>query len=150
MDFLKSILPAPVVDLGLILVAILAIYAAIKKGIEKLKESGHWDRFLEKLPGAEQLHLRRFEREIKRLEKGGDLAGAARLYEEAEWYPEAINMYIQAEDYVSAATLHEQLEQWERAADMYFQAEDWKRAAMMLAWIPTEPFGPNIRVSAVA
>ena len=29
------------------------------------------------------------------------LAGAARLYEEAEWYPEAINMYIRAEDYVS-------------------------------------------------
>ena len=132
MDFLKSILPAPVVDLGLILVAILAVYAAAKKGIEKLKETGHWDRFLEKLPGAEQLQLRRFEREIKRLEKGGDLAGAARLYEEAEWYPEAINMYIRAEDYVSAATLHEQLEQWARAADMYFQAEDWKRAAMML------------------
>jgi len=132
MNFLKSFLPAPVVDLGFILLIVFGIYIAFKKGIEKLKESGQWDRFLEKLPGAEQLQLRRFEREIKRFEKAGDLAGAARLYEEAEWYPEAINMYIQAEDYVSAATLHEELEQWERAADMYFQAEDWKRAAQML------------------
>ena len=132
MNFLKSFLPAPVVDLGVVLLVIIGIYAAIKKGIEKLQESGHWDRLLEKLPGAEQLQLRRFEREIKRLEKGGDLAGAARLYEEAEWYPEAINMYIQAEEYNSAVALHEELEQWERAADMYFQAEDWKRAALML------------------
>ena len=132
MDFLKSFLPAPVVDRGVILLVIIGIYAAFKKGIQKLQESGHWDRLVEKLPGAEQLQLRRFEREIKRLEKGGDLSGAARLYEEADWYPEAINMYIQAEEYISAAALHEQLEQWERAADMYFQAEDWKRAAMML------------------
>jgi len=29
---------------------VFGIYLAFKKGIEKLKESGHWDRFLEKLP----------------------------------------------------------------------------------------------------
>ena len=127
MDFLKSFLPAPVVDGGIVLLVIIVVYVAIKKGIQKLQDTGHWDRLLEKLPGAEQLQLRRFEGEIKRLEKGGDLAGAARLYEEAEWYPEAINMYIQAEEYNSAAALHEELEQWERAADMYFQGEDANR-----------------------
>ena len=50
MNFLKSLLPAPVVDLGLLLLVVFGIYLAFKKGIEKLKESGHWDRFLEKLP----------------------------------------------------------------------------------------------------
>jgi tetratricopeptide (TPR) repeat protein len=58
--------------------------------------------------------------------------GAARLYEEAEWYPEAINLYVEAEDFVSAGTLYEQLEQWDRAGDMYMKAEDWKRACKML------------------
>lgn len=132
MDFLKSFLPAPVVDIFLpILIVLVIAYLVIPRVIAKVKESGAWDRAVDKV-GGEKLRLMQFEREIARLQKSGDILGAARLYEEAEWYPEAINLYVEAEDYISAATLYEQLEQWERAADMYFKSEDWKRASKML------------------
>jgi tetratricopeptide (TPR) repeat protein len=97
----------------------------------KLRELGVWDKVVDKV-GGEKLRLMQFEREISRLQKSGNVTGAARLYEEAEWYPEAINLYVEAEEYALAGALHEQLEQWERAADMYFKGEDWKRAARML------------------
>ena len=131
-DFLKSYLPAPVVDIFLpILVVVVAGLLIWPRISAKLIELGVWDKVLDKV-GGEKLRLLQFEREISRLQKSGNTAGAARLYEEAEWYPEAINLYVEAEEYNSAGALHEQLEQWERAADMYFKAEDWKRAATML------------------
>ncbi len=133
MDFLKNYLPGPVVDIFLPIVIVLALtYLLIPKLLEKLKETGVWDRAVDKV-GGEKLRLLQFEREISRLTKSGDVLGAARLYEEAEWYPEAINLYVEAEEYISAGTLYEQLEQWERAADMYMKADDWKRAAKILA-----------------
>jgi tetratricopeptide (TPR) repeat protein len=133
MDFLKNYLPGPVVDIFLPIVIVLALaYLLIPKLLEKLKETGVWDRAVDKV-GGEKLRLMQFEREISRLTKSGDVLGAARLYEEAEWYPEAINLYVEAEEYVSAGTLYEQLEQWDRAADMYMKADDWKRAAKILA-----------------
>jgi tetratricopeptide (TPR) repeat protein len=133
MDFLKNYLPGPVVDIFLPVVIVLALaYFLIPKLIERLKTTGVWDRAVDKV-GGEKLRLMQFEREINRLQKSGDVIGAARLYEEAEWYPEAINLYVEAEEYVSAGTLYEQLEQWDRAADMYLKADDWKRAAKMLA-----------------
>jgi tetratricopeptide (TPR) repeat protein len=133
MDFLKSYLPGPVVDIFLPILILLALaYFLVPKIIDKIKESGAWDRALDKV-GGEKLRLMQFEREISRLQKSGDIVGAARLYEEAEWFPEAINLYIEAEDYISAAHIYEQLEQWERAADMYVRADDWKRSAKMLA-----------------
>jgi tetratricopeptide (TPR) repeat protein len=122
-----------VVDIVLPIAILLALaYLLIPKLLEKLKETGVWDRAVDKV-GGEKLRLMQFEREISRLTKSGDVLGAARLYEEAEWYPEAINLYVGAEEYVSAGTLYEQLEQWDRAADMYMKAEDWKRAAKLLA-----------------
>jgi eukaryotic-like serine/threonine-protein kinase len=133
MDFLKNYLPGPVVDIFLPLVIVLALaYFLIPKLIERIKATGAWDRAVDKV-GGEKLRLMQFEREINRLQKSGDVLGAARLYEEAEWYPEAINLYVEAEEYVLAGTLYEQLEQWDRAADMYLKADDWKRAAKMLA-----------------
>ncbi len=133
MDFLKNYLPGPVVDIFLPVVIVLALaYLLIPKLLERLKTTGVWDRAVDKV-GGEKLRLMQFEREINRLQKSGDVVGAARLYEEAEWYPEAINLYIEAEEYVLAGTLYEQLEQWDRAADMYLKADDWKRAAKMLA-----------------
>jgi tetratricopeptide (TPR) repeat protein len=133
MDFLKNYLPGPVVDIFLPAVIVLALaYFLIPKLIERLKTTGVWDRAVDKV-GGEKLRLMQFEREINRLQKSGDVIGAARLYEEAEWYPEAINLYVEAEEYVSAGTLYEQLEQWDRAADMYLKADDWKRAAKILA-----------------
>jgi tetratricopeptide (TPR) repeat protein len=133
MDFLKNYLPGPVVDIFLPIVIVLAIaYLLIPKLMERLKATGAWDRAVDKV-GGEKLRLMQFEREISRLQKSGDVMGAARLYEEAEWYPEAINLYVEAEEYVSAGVLYEQLEQWDRAADMYMKADDWKRAAKMLA-----------------
>jgi tetratricopeptide (TPR) repeat protein len=135
MDFLKAYLPGPVVDIFLPALILLALaYFLVPKIIAKVKESGAWDRALDKV-GGEKLRLMQFEREISRLQKSGDIIGAARLYEEAEWFPEAINLYVEAEDYVSAAHIYEQLEQWERAADMYLKADDWKRSAKMLAKI---------------
>lgn len=131
-DFLKSYLPAPVVDIFLpILIVIVAGLLIWPRISSKLMELGVWDKVVDKV-GGEKLRLLQFEREISRLQKSGNISGAARLYEEAEWYPEAINLYVDAEEYNSAGALHEQLEQWERAADMYFKAEDWKRAARML------------------
>lgn len=131
-DFLKSYLPAPVVDIFLpILVIVVIALIAWPRISAKLQESGLWDKVLDRV-GGEKLRLLQFEREINRLQKSGNITGAARLYEEAEWYPEAINLYIEAEEYNSAGALHEQLEQWERAADMYFKADDWKRASRML------------------
>ncbi len=133
MSFLKNYLPGPVVDIFLpIAIVLLLAYFLIPKLIERLKMTGVWDRAVDKV-GGEKLRLMQFEREINRLQKSGDVIGAARLYEEAEWYPEAINLYVEAEEYVSAGTLYEQLEQWDRAADMYLKADDWKRAAKMLA-----------------
>jgi len=133
MDFLKNYLPGPVVDIFLPIVIVLALaYFLIPKLIEKIKETGAWDRAVDKV-GGEKLRLMQFEREISRLTKSGDVMGAARLYEEAEWYPEAINLYVEAEEYYSAGALYEQLEQWDRAADMYMKADDWKRAAKVLA-----------------
>jgi tetratricopeptide (TPR) repeat protein len=132
MDFLKGYLPGPVVDIFLPALVILALaYFLVPKIIAKLKESGVWDRAVDKV-GGEKLRLMQFEREISRLQKSGDVLGAARLYEEAEWYPEAIHLYVEAEDFISAATLYEQLEQYDRAADMYMKADDWKKAAKML------------------
>ncbi len=132
MDFLKNYLPGPVVDIFLPLLILLAIaYALVPRIIAKIKETGAWDRAVDKV-GGEKLRLMQFEREISRLTKSGDVLGAARLYEEAEWYPEAINLYVESEDFVSAGSLYEKLEQWERAADMYMKADDWKRAARML------------------
>ena len=131
-DFLKSYLPAPVVDIFLpILIVIVAGLLIWPRISSKLMELGVWDKVVDKV-GGEKLRLLQFEREISRLQKSGNITGAARLYEEAEWYPEAINLYVDAEEYNSAGALHEQLEQWELAADMYFKAEDWKRAARML------------------
>ena len=131
-DFLKSYLPAPVVDIFLpILVVVVSGLLVWPRISAKLMELGVWEKVVDKV-GGEKLRLMQFEREISRLQKSGNIAGAARLYEEAEWYPEAINLYVDAEEYNSAGALHEQLEQWERAADMYFKAEDWKRAARML------------------
>ena len=133
MDFLKNYLPGPVVDIFLPIVVVLALaYLLIPKLMERLKATGVWDRAVDKV-GGEKLRLMQFEREISRLQKSGDVLGAARLYEEAEWYPEAINLYVEAEEYVSAGVLYEQLEQWDRAADMYLKSDDWKRAAKMLA-----------------
>jgi len=133
MDFLKNYLPGPVVDIFLPIAIILALaYFLIPKLIEKLKETGAWDRAVDKV-GGEKLRLMQFEREIHRLQKSGDVLGAARLYEEAEWYPEAINLYVEAEEFISAGVLYEQLEQWDRAAEMYLKSDDWKRAAKMLA-----------------
>jgi tetratricopeptide (TPR) repeat protein len=132
MDFLKNYLPGPVVDIFLPVLVLLALgYFLVPKLLEKLKASGLWDRAVDKV-GGEKLRLMQFEREISRLQKSGDVLGAARLYEEAEWYPEAINLYVEAEDFISAATLYEQLEQYDRAADMYMKADDWKKAARML------------------
>ncbi len=132
MDFLKSYLPGPVVDIFLPIAILLALaYFLIPKLIARLKDTGVWDRAVDKV-GGEKLRLMQFEREISRLQKSGDVLGAARLYEEAEWYPEAINLYVEAEEYVSAGLLYEQLEQWDRAADMYMKADDWKRSAKML------------------
>ncbi|HEY7818600.1 MAG TPA: hypothetical protein VIG29_10305, partial [Vicinamibacteria bacterium] len=132
MDFLKNYLPGPVVDVFLpIVILVLLAYFLIPRLLAKLKETGAWDRAVDKV-GGEKLRLMQFEREINRLTKSGDLLGAARLYEDAEWFPEAINLYVEAEDYVSAGALYEQLEQFERAADMYMKADDWKRASKML------------------
>jgi tetratricopeptide (TPR) repeat protein len=132
MDFLKDYLPGPVVDIFLPVMVLLALgYFLVPKLIAKIKETGLWDRAVDKV-GGEKLRLMQFEREISRLQKSGDVLGAARLYEEAEWYPEAINLYVEAEDFISAATLYEQLEQWDRAADMYMKADDWKKSAKML------------------
>jgi tetratricopeptide (TPR) repeat protein len=132
MDFLKAYLPGPVVDIFLPGLVVLALaYFLVPKLISKIKETGAWDRAVDRV-GGEKLRLMQFEREINRLTKSGDVIGAARLYEEAEWYPEAINLYVDAEEYTSAGTLYEKLEQWERAADMYLKADDWKRAAKML------------------
>lgn len=131
-DFLKSYLPAPVVDIFLpILIVVVIALVAWPRISAKLQETGLWDKIVDKV-GGEKLRLMQFEREIHRLQKSGNITGAARLYEEAEWYPEAINLYVEAEEYNSAGALHEQLEQWERAADMYFKADDWKRASRML------------------
>ncbi len=133
MDFLKSYLPGPVVDIFLPMFIVLALaYFLVPKLIERIKATGAWDRAVDRV-GGEKLRLMQFEREINRLTKSGDVIGAARLYEEAEWYPEAINLYVEAEEYNSAGALYEQLEQWDRAADMYMKADDWKRAAKMLA-----------------
>jgi tetratricopeptide (TPR) repeat protein len=133
MDFLKSYLPGPVVDIFLPIGIVLALaYFLVPKLMERIRATGVWDRAVDRV-GGEKLRLMQFEREINRLTKSGDVLGAARLYEEAEWYPEAINLYVEAEEYNSAGALYEQLEQWDRAAEMYMKADDWKRAAKMLA-----------------
>ena len=136
MDFLKNVLPAPVVDIFVpILLVLLALYFLHSYLIpplkRKLQESGVWDQITDRF-GGERLRQIRFNREIASLKKSGDLMGAAQLYEEAEWYEQAIETYIGAGEFTAAGTLYEKLEYWEHAADMYQQADDWKRAANTL------------------
>ena len=137
MDFLKNVLPAPVVDIFVpILLVLLALYFLrtylIPPLKRKLQESGAWDQIVDRF-GGERLRQIQFNREIASLKKSGDIMGAARLYEEAEWYEQAIETYIGAGEFVAAGTLYEKLEYWEHAADMYRQADDWKRAANTLS-----------------
>ncbi|HEX9724736.1 MAG TPA: protein kinase [Vicinamibacteria bacterium] len=136
MDFLKTILPAPLVDIflpiGLVLVAFYLLHTYLMPPLKrKLQESGAWDRIVDRF-GGERLREIQFNREIAGLKKSGDLMGAAQLYEEAEWYEQAIETYIEAGEYIAAGTLYEKLEYWEHAAEMYRRAEDWKRAANTL------------------
>lgn len=128
MSFLKNYLPAPIVDFLPILVVLLLVVILLPRLIQKLKDTGAWDQVVDRI-GGEKLRMIQFEREIANLKKHGDLLGAAQLYEDAEWYPEAIELYLEAEEYIAAGALYEKLEQWDHAAEMYGQANDWKRAA---------------------
>ena len=128
MSFLRDFLPAPVVDFLPIFVGILLALVILPKVFAKLRDSGAWDRIVDRV-GGDKLRQMQFDREIQRRIKHGDIIGAANLYEEAEWYPEAINLYLEAEEYTAAGELYESLEQWDQAADMYLQVDDWKRAA---------------------
>jgi tetratricopeptide (TPR) repeat protein len=132
MSFLKEFLPAPIVDFAPIVLGFLLVMFLLPRLVNKLKDSGVWDRIVDTI-GGEKYRLMQFEREVKRYIKRGDVMGAAQLYEEAEWYPEAINLYLEAEEYVAAGDLYERLEQWDQAADMYLQSGDWKRGANVYA-----------------
>jgi tetratricopeptide (TPR) repeat protein len=133
MDFLKQYLPAPLVDLGLpLLVVGLLLYFIVPKLMQKLRERGVFEQLKDKI-GGEKLRQLQFDREIARLRKQRNFVGAAQLYEEAGWYPEAINCYLEAEEYTAAGDLYEKTEQFDRAADMYQKANDWKRAAKLYA-----------------
>ncbi|HXV59492.1 MAG TPA: protein kinase, partial [Vicinamibacteria bacterium] len=114
------------------IVVVSIAWVVLPRVLGKLKGMGVWDRILDNV-GGEKLRLMQFEREISRLKRKGDVVGAARLYEEAEWFPEAIQLFVEAEEYASAGSLYERLEQWEAAAETYLKAEDWKRAAQMYA-----------------
>jgi tetratricopeptide (TPR) repeat protein len=113
---------------------IILILVLVPRIIQKLRDTGVLDQVLDKF-GGEKLRMIQFERQISLLKKNGDILGAAQLYEDAEWYPEAINLYLEAEEFIAAGTLYEKLEQWDRAADAYGQADDWKRAANIFAEI---------------
>ena len=136
MSFLKSFLPAPIVDIfvpiALILLAVYVIKNYIYPSVRaKLQESGAWDRIIDRF-GDEKYREMQFSREITTLKKQGDLMGAAQLYEDAEWYEEAIETSQEAEEYTAAGALYEKLEHYEHAAEMYRRADDWKRAANTL------------------
>ncbi len=132
MSFLRNFLPAPIVDFLPILVVLLLVLILLPRLIQKLKDTGALDQVVDKI-GGEKLRMIQFERQIAQLKKHGDLLGAAQLYEDAEWYPEAIDLYLEAEEHVAAGALYEKLEQWDHAAEMYAQANDWKRAANIFA-----------------
>lgn len=134
MSFLRDYLPAPIVDFLPIVAGLLLIVFLVPKIIQKLKDTGVWDQVLDKF-GGEKLRIIQFERQISNLKKNGDLLGAAQLYEDAEWYPEAIGLYLEAEEFIAAGALYEKLEEWDQAADAYRQADDWKRAANIFAEI---------------
>lgn len=112
MSFLRDFLPAPVVDFLPIIIGILLALVILPKVFAKLRDSGAWDRIVDKV-GGDKLRQMQFDREVQRRVKHGDLIGAASLYEEAEWYPEAINLYLEAEEYTAAGELYESLEQWD-------------------------------------
>ncbi len=128
MDFLKNVLPAPVVDIFvpifLVLLAVYFLHSYLIPPLKrKLQESGAWRQIVDRF-GGERLRQLQFNREIASLKKSGDLMGAAQLYEDAEWYEQAIETYIGAGEFIAAGTLYEKLEYWEHAADMYRQADD--------------------------
>ncbi len=128
MSLLREYLPAPLVDFLPLLVGLLLVLIFLPRLTAKIKDSGLWDQVVDKVGGDKYRQIQ-FERTISRLLKRGDVMGAAELYEDAEWYPEAIDLYLKAEEYTAAGQLYEKLEQWDHAAEMYAQADDWKRAA---------------------
>jgi tetratricopeptide (TPR) repeat protein len=128
MSFLKEFLPAPLVDFMPLVLGLVLLLILLPRLSNKLKESGVLDRLLDTI-GGERFRVMKFEREVKGLIKRGDIIGAAQLYDEAEWYPEAIHLYLEEEEYTAAGDVYERLEQWDQAAEMYLQAGDWKRAA---------------------
>ena len=136
MSFLKSFLPAPVVDFLVPIVLLLVAIYVVKNFLfpplrAKLEESGAWDQIIDRF-GGEKYREMQFTREVTNLKKQGDLMGAAQLYEDAEWYEEAIDTYQEAEEWTAAGALYEKLEHYEHAAEMYRRADDWKRAANTL------------------
>ncbi|MEE9263834.1 MAG: protein kinase [Vicinamibacteria bacterium] len=136
MSFLKSFLPAPFVDIFVPIALILLAVYVVKNYLfpplrSKLEESGVWDQIIDRF-GGEKYRQMQFTRKIANLKKKGDLVGAAQLYEDAEWYEEAIETYQEAEEYIPAGALYEKLEHYEHAAEMYRRADDWKRAANTL------------------
>jgi tetratricopeptide (TPR) repeat protein len=123
MSFLKPLVDN-IVPVAVILVAAYVFWTYLLPVLKtKLQESGAWAQIFDRL-GGEKLVEHRFKREIANLKK--------QLYEDAEWYPEAIETYLEAEEYTAAGTLYEKREQWGDAAEMYQRAGDWKRAANTL------------------
>ena len=101
MSFLNRFVPAPFGDLIPILILLIVAYIVLPKLFDRFRETDMWNDTVEKL-GGEKFRLMQFERSVAKLRKSGDLIGAARLYEEAEWFPEALECYIEAGEYISA------------------------------------------------
>ena len=81
MSFLRSVIPPPVYDLLPIALVILAAYFLLPPLLSKLRNSGLLDELVSRL-GGDKLNEIRFQRQIRKLIKNGDLVSAAELYED--------------------------------------------------------------------
>ena len=117
-----------------LLVALAALFV-YKKLISRVRMRGpsvDTDAVLGKMLGSGYTEAK-FQKQIKRLKQGGSYLAAGRMFEEAQRFPEAVEVYLEGEEYHAAAVNLERLGNIERAAEFYVKGGDHKKAAQILS-----------------
>src|SRR6266571_1545107 len=129
MDFVFGLIFSnPYIPWLLVAVASLVVY---KKFLSRISVRGpalNKDALLGKVLGSSYTEAK-LQKQIKRLKHDGSYLAAGRMLEEAQRFPEAVEVYLEGEEYHAAAVNLERLGNVERAAEFYLKGGDHKKAA---------------------
>ena len=113
-------------------VVVLFVYKKFVSRVSLRGPSMDTDAVLGKVLGSSYTEAK-FQKQIKRLKQGGSYLAAGRMFEEAQRFPEAVEVYLEGEEYHAAAVNLERLGNIERAAEFYVKGGDHKKAAQILS-----------------